>query len=343
MRSRLFMAMLLMYLAGSFTAVDAQKIDTLVLKNGNIITGEIKRLELGMLSYKTDAAGTIDVKWEKIINIKSPRTFDIQTEDGGRYFGSLGMSDRENFVKINFINNFLELPLDKLVEIHPLKRTFWMRLDGSVDLGYSFTKASQVSQLNFGGNVTYYGEKWSSSISLNSIITTQPGKDQTRKQDLNISLTKFLRNQWNITTVAGAEQNTELGLQLRTLLALGVKNDLIHNKRNYLTAIAGLTVNREWSANYENSKNNLESFIGLQFNKFKHVSPKVDISSNVYVYPSISDWGRVRFNAEIKSRIEIVSDLFVGITVYDNFDSRPATEGSAKNDWGVISSVGYTF
>jgi hypothetical protein len=40
---------------------------------------------------------------------------------------------------------------------------------------------------------------------------------------------------------------------------------------------------------------------------------------------------------------EVIRDLTVGLTVYDSFDTRPATEGVAQNDWGATLSLGWRF
>jgi hypothetical protein len=321
----------------------SQKIDTLVFDNGNVVTGELKWLELGIADYKTDAAGTIQIKWERVKFFKSHRMFDIRTESGARYFGSFQFGSEDYTVKIVLLNDFIELPIAQVVDIHVLNRNFWMRLDGSIDLGFQYTKASDVMQFNLRGQVEYYGERWSSNLDLNSIITTQTGKSQTRKQDLLYTLRRFLKNNWNIYGITGVEQNTELGLDLRALLSLGTQKEMFRTRRNYLFGIGGLSVNQEWSNNYETRTSNLEVMAGVSFQKYKHITPKIDFSSFVLVYPSLTSWGRVRLNFEAKGRFEIISDLFVSITFYDNFDNQPATDGAAKNDWGVILSIGYSW
>jgi hypothetical protein len=58
---------------------------------------------------------------------------------------------------------------------------------------------------------------------------------------------------------------------------------------------------------------------------------------------ALTDWGRVRGNLDVQVKREIIRDFTVGLTVYDSFDSRPATEGAAKNDWGATVSLGWTF
>jgi hypothetical protein len=61
------------------------------------------------------------------------------------------------------------------------------------------------------------------------------------------------------------------------------------------------------------------------------------------VLPSISNWPRTRadFNAQV--RREIVTDFTVNFSGYTSYDSEPPTEGAAKNDYGVVLSVGWTF
>ena len=42
----------------------APKTDVVILVNGDRITGEVKALEKGILSYSTDSIGTISIEWE---------------------------------------------------------------------------------------------------------------------------------------------------------------------------------------------------------------------------------------------------------------------------------------
>jgi len=46
----------------------AQKDDTVRLYNGDRITGEFKRLEYGMLNFKTNDMGTLNIEWKCPIN-----------------------------------------------------------------------------------------------------------------------------------------------------------------------------------------------------------------------------------------------------------------------------------
>ena len=40
---------------------------------------------------------------------------------------------------------------------------------------------------------------------------------------------------------------------------------------------------------------------------------------------------------------EVVEDFFLTVSVYNSFDSEPPVEGVEKNDWGLNTSVGWSF
>lgn len=41
-------------------------------------------------------------------------------------------------------------------------------------------------------------------------------------------------------------------------------------------------------------------------------------------------------------RHEVVSGLFFEISLYNSYDNEPAA-GGTSNDWGIVTSLGYTF
>ena len=42
-------------------------------------------------------------------------------------------------------------------------------------------------------------------------------------------------------------------------------------------------------------------------------------------------------------RRELVKDFYFNLTLFDSFDSEIPVEGAEENDWGVITSIGWTF
>jgi hypothetical protein len=61
------------------------------------------------------------------------------------------------------------------------------------------------------------------------------------------------------------------------------------------------------------------------------------------VFPSFTVKNRYRVSVDAYVMLEIISDLTFTVSFYDNFDSKPASDAAATNDWGVTTSIGYTF
>ena len=113
----------------------AQKNDTVYFLNGDRVSGEILHYKYGYLNYKTYGVGTVDVKYEKINTFFSKKSFDILLKDGSRRFGSFDTSNMVQFVKIVTLNDTMLTPIIEIVEITPISKKFWKRLDGNVDMG----------------------------------------------------------------------------------------------------------------------------------------------------------------------------------------------------------------
>ena len=224
-----------------------QKTDKILLDNNDWITGEIKKLDYAKLSLKTSAAGTIQIKWDQIYQIKSDKYYEISLGRGVNYFGSLGVTEGDDKYKIMIITEEAEIEVDmnRIVEITPIKNKFWTRMDGNIDLGYSYTKGSDVKQWNSSFRLDYRPSKSITTIAANSIFTEQPNRDATTKQDLSISYKYILKHNYAYTLFGGLQQNSELGIDLRSSIGIGMsKNWFRSNSQRFITSI-GTIVNQE--------------------------------------------------------------------------------------------------
>lgn len=80
-RSRLhvLLTLLLLFAPGK---LNAQKTDVITVRNGDLMTGEMKSLDRGLLVFKTDVAQTINVEWPKVELYDSrPPSIDANQND----------------------------------------------------------------------------------------------------------------------------------------------------------------------------------------------------------------------------------------------------------------------
>jgi hypothetical protein len=322
--------------------VQAQKTDSVYLQNGDHITGELKKFEYGLLFLKTDAMETIEIEYDRIFTIYSAKFFELRTTSGYRYYGTILNSPVSGTINIVGINDTVPKPLRDIVQITSMKNRFFQNIDGSVNVGLNYTKASDFLQFSFIASATYRSANYGTKLDLSSIVSNQ-AEDISRNNEAGVGVTRFFEGKWIVATQAKWQQNTELDLDFRALIELGAGYDLVRTNSQRFYVIAGVLGNRERTIEEAIESTNLELFAGGQYKWYRYRQPKVDITSGLGIYPSMTTWGRVRMEFNLSANIEIIKDVLFGLTVYENFDNNPASSNESKNDWGVITSLGYSF
>ncbi|HWR94706.1 MAG TPA: DUF481 domain-containing protein [Flavobacterium sp.] len=326
----------------SILSIKAQKNDTIYLRNGDRITGELKKFEYGLLDLKTDAMQTINIEFDEINSIHSSKYFEIRMKSGDKFFGTLRKSDVLSTVDVLTISDTLPKRLWDIILIMPIKRNFIQKIDGSLDLGLSYTKASDVFQYSLNFNFTHRTNYYATRFELESIVTDD-GEKKTNNSTLGLDITHYLPNKWFTSIIAQGQQNTELNLDYRLQAGYGVGYDITRTNFIRFYALGGLLVNQEHTIDLDEISQNIEALIKLKLKWFKYRHPKVDVTSNFNTYTSITSFGRVRLEYNISSKFEVVKDLYLNLQLYDYFDNETSDGSKANNDWGIVTSIGFTF
>src|SRR5215469_5126197 len=80
--------------------------DIIVMKNGDRLTCEIKKLESGVLYASLDYVdGTVAISWSEVQRLESSQLFVVITEDGRTYTGTLAMAAGDQPRQIEIANN----------------------------------------------------------------------------------------------------------------------------------------------------------------------------------------------------------------------------------------------
>lgn len=88
MKSWKIYLLLLFMIMGNFEVFGQN--DTLIMINGEILTGEIKLFDNGVVTIETMYSDNdFEVEWEKVEQISTIRQFVVIMTDGNRYFGTL--------------------------------------------------------------------------------------------------------------------------------------------------------------------------------------------------------------------------------------------------------------
>jgi hypothetical protein len=323
-----------------FVCPDAfgKRTDILILKNGDHITGEIKKLEVGILIFKTDDIETINVKWDKVESIQTENIYEIVLQRGQVYYGSIRPGDRGGTLFIKGFSEETRLYMSSIVKITRIRETFWEILDGYVKLGASYTKANGIGQISFGLSGNYRTRIYYLELTANSNVTATKGDQTSRKQDIFFNYKRFLENRWYWGGILGAEENTELGIQLRTLAGGGIGRYFIQTNINWFNGQAALTFNREWYVDATSATYNIEGLVSGQYQLFIYDHPKVKLESALNIFPGITNFGRIRSNLDVNLDWEIFLDFYWVLSFY--YDNKP-TGNASRTDYRFETSFKY--
>jgi hypothetical protein len=331
-------------------ALVAQKNDTIVLVNNNILTGEIKNLEYGLLTFKTDAMGTLSVKAEELKSLKSNKRFQIQLSNGFVYFGSFDtVNGRGAKVRVITSSNYTYIvEIKEIIEISPFREKFWSRVSGQFSVGGNYSKSSGLFNYNTSGNLKYWGRKRYVNLAWTNNFAWQNDSVVTNKQSSTAMYKHYLRNHFNGEGSFDYSKNLELGLLRRLSLNLVLGKDINHRYRSFLNEGRGITAGTELKESDTISHLTFEGVMQVTFEIFKRTHPQLTIKLYFYTYPSLTIRHRWRFNSQFDIQWEVFHNFYLGLQFYDDFDNQPQAniligDQVQKNDWGITGTLGYSF
>jgi hypothetical protein len=320
----------------------AVRTDVVYMHNGDRVTGEIKSLFRGRLEFKTDHMGTLLIDWEDIEQVVSETGQSVELTNGQRFYGPLEKAADPEMVTVITEAGDVGLAVRDVSNMYPVKSTFWERLEVSFRLGFNWDKSSEVGKYNVGANAVFRDPEFVTRAGFSSELTTQAGRDTATRASLNASHLRFLQGKRFRSYFGNLDHNENLGLRLRTLAGLGYGWIPIRTNRTWLSAMAGIAVNHEIPVEGD-EQNNVEGVLGASFEYFKYALPKKSLTSDLIIYPSLNEGGRVRAEFKTNFDIELYRDLFWDMEFYTSYDSNPLTEAADSTDYGVNSSVAYKF
>ena len=106
---------------------------------------------------------------------------------------------------------------------------------------------------------------------------------------------------------------------------------------------AGLSLNSELATDSTNTSESLEFALVGNYSRFIYDTPKVALDTKLEVFPSITEQGRVRVNFSIDWSREIVSDLTFTLNYYISYDNQGASGEGPTRDYGLGTSLGYSY
>ena len=324
-------------------ASSASKTDTVIFKNGDKLTGEIKSLKRGQLHLNTEATGTIGIEWDRVSSVISNQKIQVETSNGTRYFGTLTSSNKSASIIVETDDGPQTLDAARVIAMTPIEGGGIHALDVDLSVGYNFAKAGGVKQATLGVNMDYRSLIRIESLRFSTVITDSDTQDASKRMSLGLRHTRLWSKRWFTNSSLTFDQNDELKLNLRTSLGGGGGRYLVQSNTMLLSFEGGLQFSRESLVEDDGVTDSLESIFAANWDWFLFEDPELDWSTTLQIIPSLTERGRVRGELNTTLSWELIGDLNLAFSLYGSWDNQPQSEVGATSDYGVNTTLVYEF
>ena len=218
--------------------------DVLVLKNGDRITGDIKRIWDGEISIEPEYSDEFDVEMSVVEYIESDQEFEIDLSDGRSLLARFAGADSDGNQVIKSDDESISVPVADLFELEEIEDEFeWesnVELAGDVKKGNtdtSNTKLRADATVRFNdhrhiGEITFFREKLTDAQTLADV--------QIKEQDLfRYSYNWIFKDPWFFSGDLSFERDPIINLNSRVIMSAGIGSDIWDTPRRTLNVKLG--------------------------------------------------------------------------------------------------------
>lgn len=333
-------ARLVLSLLFATSAIDAAarpKTDVVELANGDRISGEIKLMRNGVLSYGTDSMGTVSIEWDGVNTLDSNHFFRFRMVSQKRLFGALGESEDPGFVRIVHAEGVEDVAVQEIVAITPIESSLQERLDAVANLGYQDFKASDSRTTELGLRVSYLDEYSENRLEARTIIAESETETNTSNR-VDLSRRHLWQNPlyFNYYRV-GWESNDQLAIDSRIVGTYGVGRRVFDNNRTKLNLVGGAQVVSEEDSLGKRT-DSVEGLIAIEYRTWNFSSPELELVTGLRLYPGITESGRQRGDGEITLSWEVLDNVDLSLSAFGSFDNETNQDGD-DYDYGITTGV----
>jgi len=324
-------------------ALARPKLDVVVVRNGDVLHGEIYSLRYGQLRLKTDSMGSVYFEWPDVIAVRSPQLFTIETAAGSVMVGSLGAAtDSLHVVVQQGAGGSTAVGLTQISRLDQLETGFWNRINGSVSFGFDYERATGIALLRTRFDSQYRNPilLWGLNASADLSSTPESETKESFSAGSNLRMVAGRSRFW--LAALSWQRNEELGIASRIQFAAAPGFYTYRSRESELATFLGLNANQEWALESGEGTTSAEGILGAEWRTFRFRTPETSLVTTLMVLPSLTEKDRLRMDFNLTLSVEVIKDLTVDLTYFADADTRPP-QGGEKFDTGISMSIGYKF
>jgi len=312
--------------------------DSLLLQNDDIIRGEVKNMERGVLTIETSySENDFEIEWEDIQEIYSGNYFYVTLSNGNHYYAWINSADSlvELMTKDSSV---VHAEFSSIVQLIPINQGFKYRFNAQIDLGFGLTKANNLRQFTASGKIGYKSENWLTYLRGSGLSSIQDSTEPIRRADGEFVFKYIIYKDWYFIPSATYLTSTEQQLNARWNILLGIGNFVVRSNRAYWGLIAGFARNIEDYHGDFPDRYSWEGYFGTELNLFN--TGDLTLFTKAVAYPNLSETGRWRVDWRFNIKYDLPVDFYVKLEFIMNYDNRPI-EGASDVDYVSTFSIGW--
>ena len=320
-----------------------EKIDFVRLNNGDQLSCEIIGLSSGYLSVRTASFGTVEIERAKLAALVSVQGFEVELADGQRIITTLDEGSSEGFLGLHpELGTMIEIPFEQVFQIRQVGATFWTRRRGRLNVGLDYGSSDNLTNFTLDSRVTYQRRTLRLDNYLQATTSSDDDTSTTERITAWSDLEVPISRRFSYAGRAAYERNSELALEMRITLSGALLWLPWRSDRGRFAGGLGVAQSEEEYTD-AGSFSNTMGLVYLNFEAYRFGPYGTEFSSEVVYFYGFSGESRNRFEARGSVMQKISHDFNVAVTPYYSYDSRNPVEGVENEDWGFISSIGWSF
>ena len=326
-----------LFLAASLLAAPALA-DQVQMKNGDIITGNISKIEDGEIFIEPSYADEFSVDLAEVVSIDADQTFEIELEDGSKVDASFAHGD-EGMQTLVIDGEPRDIPMENLVLAEEPEDYYDRTSHVDVNMTWNGGNTDSQNNLIFADTALKIGDH----RHLGELTFRRDKTDDvyTKKQDLfNYSYNWLFNDPWFMGAVLTYEADPIKELDHRYTAGLTFGRDLLNDANRFLS----ITVGAGWSEEEFFSTPSESGAVGLWGLRYTHDFRGGDIGffHNHNINYQFFGVENMIFKSNTGFTFDLISDVYANVSLRYDYETEPA-DGAESEDTTFVIGIGAEF
>jgi putative salt-induced outer membrane protein YdiY len=327
----------LLLVIGSFLLPCSSVADQIVMKNGDIISGQVKKIIDGDLFIEPEYADEFAVDLAAVDSIRSDTLYEIEMADGREIVAKFaGGTDSRQILTVE--SEELYVGMSELIEVSEPEQ--WYDRTSHIDVNMVWNGGNTESR----NNLLFFDTKLKTGNHRQLFELTvrrdETDGNSTKEQDLFRYGYNWIFNEpWYLGFTAGFERDPVRELDYRHVLGAFIGRDIFNDRRKYFTISAGVGYTREEIGEEKDSGPS-----ALWHLRYEHNLKGGDLEffhNQTLIIQSYGDHNTI-LKTNTGFRFDLLKDIYANMSLRFDYETDPAP-GAEEKDSTFVVGVGAEF